>query len=336
MLLSSLSKRQRKRLRDQERWRIASGVGAGGTDHTLVAREYCRGQSGLRSRKSRYLSALGRSWKGWKRLSGGAESMDRGRRFRFARCLRAWFTYVRSGGFAKAEIIDEEEGLFRSMDPTPLERRNKRESLRVFLLRGQSTWSKDGGVKVRPKKEDPRLKALWPYIWRARKRRPTGVVSVKEDVREHVGTFWSLQDFEGADREVYEVLLETKRAEEEQVRHFRAHGTFSGDKIDVEGCRELGVPEDKLEELREGVCFDFDESLPAYSPMWGKAACETGGKRMLEYTQIFVWTQGMMHHDVAKRCETPPFFCDPVRVPFSLALPARAQIWACSKNQWHI
>jgi len=181
------------------------------------------------------------------------------------RILRAWFTYVRSGGFAKAEIIDEEEGLFRSMDPTPAERRGERESLREFLLRGQSTWSKDGGVKVRQRKEDPRLKALWPFIWKARKRRPTEVIPVTADVRRHVGTFWELGDFEGADEEVFEVLLETRRAEREQIQHFKVHGTFSGDKLNVDGCRELGIPEDKLAELRDGVCFDFDEALPAYS-----------------------------------------------------------------------
>ena len=83
--------------------------------------------------------------------------------------LRAWFTYIRSGGFAKAEVVDEEEGLFRSMDPTPGERRGERESLKEFLLKGQSKWSRDGGVKVRDRVEDPRLKVLWPFIWKARR-----------------------------------------------------------------------------------------------------------------------------------------------------------------------
>jgi len=172
---------------------------------------------------------------------------------------------VRSGGFAKAEIIDDEEGLFRAMDPTPGERKRERESLREFLLRGQKEWSKDGGVVVKPKREDPRLTELWPFIWKARRRRPTRVISVDENVAEFVGTFWAMEDFVGVEPEVRKVLEETREAEVEQVRFFQEKGTFSGDKINIDGCRKLGLSEEKITELSEGAYFDFDPELPAYS-----------------------------------------------------------------------
>jgi len=196
---------------------------------------------------------------------GGSAGWEAAVAHRLSRLVRAWFVCVRSGGFTKAEIIDDEEGLFRSMDQTPLERRSDRESLREFLLKGQERWSRDGGVKVKEKKEDPRLTALWPYIWRVRKRRPKKVITVKMDVREHVGSFWSLDDFEGVEKEVRDVLVETAEAEQEQIAYFKEHGTFSGDRINVEGCRKLGLSEEKSTELSEGVQFEFDAELPAYS-----------------------------------------------------------------------
>jgi len=266
MLPACSTRRQRKRWRDQARWRQASEEEATGTSGLTATLEHGPGRSGPRRRNECYLVALRRGWKGWRRLvMGVAGSWVVSCQHRTARNLRAWFMYVRSGGFAKAEIIDEEEGLFRSMDPSPAERRSERESLREFLLSGQGKWSKDGGVKVKQKGEDPRLTTLWPYIWRARRRRPKEVIGMDKDVRQFVGSFWSLDDFEGVEDEVYGVLKETQVAEEEQVRHFREHGTFSGDRLNVEGCRQLGVSEDKLREFEEGVTFEVDPELPAYS-----------------------------------------------------------------------
>jgi len=266
MLPSGLSKRQRKRARDQERWRQASREGGGGVGSTDFAIEYGLCQSGHCRRNGRYATSLRRFWGLWKRFGrSDAEGLEIAGRHRLVRLLRAWFVYVRSGGFAKAEIIDEEEGIFRAMDPTPGERRQERESLQEFLLKGQKEWSKDGGVNVPPKKEDPRLTELWPYIWKARKRRPTRVISVKEDVSDFVGTFWSLEDFEGVNSEVRRVLEETSVEERKQVEFFREKGTFSGDQINIEGCRRLGLSEEKISELSDGVSFEFDDDLPAYS-----------------------------------------------------------------------
>mmetsp|Transcript_62463 Transcript_62463/g.129732 ORF Transcript_62463/g.129732 Transcript_62463/m.129732 type:complete len:642 (-) Transcript_62463:1730-3655(-) len=266
MLPLGLTRRQRKRVRAQLRQRQASEVE--GIDADLVGShlEYCSARSGAGRRKGWRWTILRRFW-GLRvqcevvRAHEGSEAT----RHRVARLMRAWFLYVRSGGFARAEIINEEEGLFRSMDQSPAERRQDRMSLREFLLRGQEKWSRDGGLKVKTKSEDPRLTALWPYIWKARKRRPTRVISVNEDVLEHVGSFWSLDDFVGVDKEVRKVLEETHEAEKEQVAFFKTHGTFSGDRINKEGCRELGLSEEKIKELTEGAFFEFDRELPAYS-----------------------------------------------------------------------
>ena len=43
------------------------------------------------------------------------------------RIVRAWFVYVRNGGFARAEVVDEEEEFFRAFDVTPIERKQERE-----------------------------------------------------------------------------------------------------------------------------------------------------------------------------------------------------------------
>mmetsp|Transcript_60816 Transcript_60816/g.125298 ORF Transcript_60816/g.125298 Transcript_60816/m.125298 type:complete len:603 (+) Transcript_60816:1090-2898(+) len=266
MLPSGSSKRQCKRVRDRERWRQASLEERGSVGSQDPSCEYGLSLSGLGRRKGRDITSLRWFWGQWRRCGwSDVEGFKVACRHRLARQLRAWFVYVRSGGFARAEIIDDEEGLFRAMDPTQGERRQERESLREFLLRGQKEWSTDGGVKVSPKKEDPRLTELWPFIWKARKRQPTRVVSAKEDVGEFVGTFWSLDDFVGVNEEVWTVLEETRKEEAEQVRFFKENGTFSGDKINIEGCRRLGVSEDKIRELSEGVLFDFDDDLPAYS-----------------------------------------------------------------------
>jgi len=266
MLLLGLTRRQRKRLQDKARRQQASGRGVESTVTNVAHCEYGQSRSGLGRRKGWCWTTLRWCWGVWNRreLSGdGGDEM--GRRHRLAKLLRAWFVCVRSGGFARAEIVDQEEGLFRSMDQTPGERRQDRESLREFLLKGQSTWSKDGGVKVREKKECPRLTALWPFIWKARARRPKKVISIGMDVREHVGTFWDLSDFEGVEKEVRDILEETRKLEKEQVAYFKKVGTYSGDKVNVEGCRQLGIAEEKLKELSEGALFDFDEELPAYS-----------------------------------------------------------------------
>jgi len=212
MLPSGLSKRQLKRARDQLRWRQASDGGVDGGDSIGSPQEYGHGRSGPSRRKGGHWTLVRWIWVRWRRSGGqNVEGRKRAIRHWLARQLRAWFVYVRSGGFAKAEIIDDEEGLFRTMDPTLVERKRERESLREFLLRGQKEWSKDGGVVVKPKREDPRLTELWPFIWKARRRRPTRVISVDENVAEFVGTFWAMEDFVGVEPEVRKVLEETRR-----------------------------------------------------------------------------------------------------------------------------
>jgi len=181
------------------------------------------------------------------------------------RRLRGWFFVARNGGLARAEVVDEEESLFGAEEIAPAAKKKERESLLEFLLAGQDEWRRDGGVKVPAREKDERLQKLWPFIWRARKRRPNQVVSPDMDVTQYVGTFWDLSDFDGADEEVVATLKETAREEQARVEDFKRLGTFSGDKVNAQGCRDLGVSEEKVKELSEGVTFEFDRELQSYS-----------------------------------------------------------------------
>eukprot|EP00961_Rhodomonas_salina_P279498 3775565-Rhodomonas_salina.1 len=115
--------------------------------------------------------------------------------------LRAWGAFVKSRGFTRAEILDEDEALFASLDPSPLQRQSARGSLREYLQVGQEEWKKDGGVVHEDLDPDPALLKLWPFIWNSWKRQPKGVVSMDMDVREYVRRFWELSDFDGAPEE---------------------------------------------------------------------------------------------------------------------------------------
>jgi len=181
------------------------------------------------------------------------------------RRLRGWFFVARNGGLARAEVVDEEESLFGAEDVSPATKKRDRESLRDFLMNGQDEWRKDGGVVVPPRERDERLEKLWPFIWASRKRRPKEVVSPDMDVRQYICTFWDVSDFDGADEEVVATLKETAVEEAARVAEFKETGTFAGDKVNVDGCRKLGVSEEKISELSEGVTFEFDRELPAYS-----------------------------------------------------------------------
>eukprot|EP00961_Rhodomonas_salina_P106365 1432533-Rhodomonas_salina.1 len=56
-----------------------------------------------------------------------------------------------------------------------------------------------------------------------------------------------------------------RRLEREQLEFLEKEGTFSGDCISEEGCRRLGISEDKIRELVDGVRFEVDPTLPHYS-----------------------------------------------------------------------
>eukprot|EP00961_Rhodomonas_salina_P068896 924993-Rhodomonas_salina.1 len=45
----------------------------------------------------------------------------------------------------------------------------------------------------------------------------------------------------------------------------RTHNTFHGDQISEEGCRSLGIAEEKIREWIDGTTFDYDKELPHYS-----------------------------------------------------------------------
>jgi len=184
---------------------------------------------------------------------------------RARRALLAWQAIVQAGGYMRPAIVDEEEALFGELDLKPLERKEERHRLREFLWKGQEEWSKDGGVKPRPKEPEPRLESLHPFMRTAKQRRPAGVISLDMGVTDYVGTFWELSDFDGADQEIVAMLTKTQGLEREVVEHFRKHRTFAGDNISAEGCASLGIPEEKIREWTQGVDFDVDPNLESYS-----------------------------------------------------------------------
>eukprot|EP00961_Rhodomonas_salina_P288307 3896081-Rhodomonas_salina.1 len=85
------------------------------------------------------------------------------------------------------------------------------------------------------------------------KRRPKRVLKPGTDPRPFVGSFWELEDFRGICKDIFEMLEETKRLEEVSIDHVRKHNTFHGDQINEEGCRSLGIPEEKIREWIDGV-----------------------------------------------------------------------------------
>jgi len=169
------------------------------------------------------------------------------------------------GGYGAPAIADEEEAIFGEADPSPEERKEVRRGLRHFLLQGQPQWRLDGGVRVVEPKPDPRVTPLLRMMQRSLKRRPSAIIGRDQDCRDFVGTYWELDDFHDALPRIRELLEECRRLEQAQIEHVRAHGTHVGDTISASGCRALGMTEEKIRELVEGVRFEVDANLQPYS-----------------------------------------------------------------------
>eukprot|EP00961_Rhodomonas_salina_P023570 316511-Rhodomonas_salina.1 len=60
--------------------------------------------------------------------------------------FKKWNEWVRSVGEVAPNAVHDQEYVFGDRDFSPLERKGLRLGLREFLLQGQKTWRKDGGV----------------------------------------------------------------------------------------------------------------------------------------------------------------------------------------------
>ncbi len=69
-----------------------------------------------------------------------------------------------AGGYVGAEVLDEEEAIFGTGDPSPKERAEARFTLGGFLLEGQKAWKLDGGVVVPQLPREPEMDRIWEFI----------------------------------------------------------------------------------------------------------------------------------------------------------------------------
>jgi len=169
------------------------------------------------------------------------------------------------GGLAAPDAHDEEEAIFGDQDPTPAERREQSRGLRQFLLNGQAQWRLDGGVSPPEHPRDPAMGRVLRIVEKALRRRPTSIMNRWEDARDSLGTFWHLDDFAGLPTGLHTLVAECRLLELEQIEQVRATGWHVGKSINEQGCKELGVPDDLIDEWTNGVWFDVDPDVPHYS-----------------------------------------------------------------------
>eukprot|EP00961_Rhodomonas_salina_P103693 1394762-Rhodomonas_salina.2 len=179
--------------------------------------------------------------------------------------FKKWNEWVRSGGDVAPNAVDDQEYVFGDRDFSPTERRGLRLGLREFLLQGQKTWRKDGGVVLKPRGMDPVVKEILTWVEKGERRRPATVLRPGENPLPFVGTFWELEDFVGIKEDIFNLLVECQRLEREAVKFVRERDTFHGHQINEEGCRLLGIPEDTIREWMDWVSFEYDSELPHYS-----------------------------------------------------------------------
>ena len=110
---------------------MARGV----TDGVDLAGQY--GPSPLRERyrKPHLKLLMARAYAKWRGVLG-VKGVAFALKHRLRAHVRAWGIFVRSGGFARGEVLDEHEMLFGLLDPSPARRIVDRGSLRQFLLEG--------------------------------------------------------------------------------------------------------------------------------------------------------------------------------------------------------
>ena len=121
VLPPGLTKRQIKRQRDKTRLLKALEEDGDCTSSQGAPIEYGPDWSGSRRRKGRWRTLAGWVWGIWKGfVKWSTRGVEVGRRHRLSRLLKGWYLYQRSGGFARAEIVDEEEELFLALDPSPV------------------------------------------------------------------------------------------------------------------------------------------------------------------------------------------------------------------------
>jgi len=236
---------------------------SGGRCNSERGGQYGSSEKGRCRRANVNTVSISYCWKRWRAAVGAAtQSVPR---IVVRRALLAWRDIVLAGGIMRPGIVDEEEALFGERDAKPDEKKEVRHRLREFLWEGQETWSKDGGVKVPVTVPEPKLESLRPFMRAARRRRPGDVISMDMEVRDYIGTFWDIADFEGADSDIVEMLSDTRALEKAAVDHFNEHGSYAGDNISAMGCRALGIDETKVREWTDGVDFEVDPELPSYS-----------------------------------------------------------------------
>ena len=197
--------------------------------------------------------------------AGMTECTPRRQMARLQWILRAWSGWVRKGGYGAPLIDDDDEAIFGSRDPTPKERSQNRQRLREYLREGQEEWRKDGGVKVRKVERDEAAKGIMAFVRKAEKRRPKTVIPLDGDAREHLGQTWNPDDFEGVDADLRKELERTWQLEQEQLASMHRTGYHRGFTINADGCRMLGLSEEKIEELMMGADFRVSPDLPHYS-----------------------------------------------------------------------
>mmetsp|Transcript_30390 Transcript_30390/g.62634 ORF Transcript_30390/g.62634 Transcript_30390/m.62634 type:complete len:863 (+) Transcript_30390:1289-3877(+) len=218
---------------------------------------------GLKTAPSR--SWFERMWDRWSTMAYHHSQHRRACRHYVQSMLSRWRRWVMRGGLAAPEIYDNEEAVFGDDDLRPVERRQVTKGLRHFLLQGQDEWRKDGGVVVPEVPQDQAMGGVMRCIERALRRRPTVIIPKWDDARNHLGTFWELQDFQDLPPSLFELLTECRELEARQLECVRETGRHVGDTISAAGCEQLGVPDDLQQEWLEGVWFDVDPSLPHYS-----------------------------------------------------------------------
>mmetsp|Transcript_18278 Transcript_18278/g.37022 ORF Transcript_18278/g.37022 Transcript_18278/m.37022 type:complete len:184 (+) Transcript_18278:1535-2086(+) len=97
------------------------------------------------------------------------------------------------------------------------------------------------------------------------KRRPVQRIAKGEEARKYVGTFWEPEDFRELPDRIRVLVDECRELEKKQIERVKGTGWHCGRCIDKQGCRELGVPEELVEEWTEGVRFDVSPDLRPYS-----------------------------------------------------------------------
>jgi len=145
-------------------------------------------------------------------------------------------------------------------DPSPLHRRQTKQSLRHTLTQQEPALRAGLRLKIPKIPMDAEMLAIMPIIDRAFERQPTGVVPLGEPFSvDTVGHFWQVDDFVDLPPELFEIMVEMHAEETREIAHVRQHGVCSGFNLQGDGARKLGIPEPIVQDWAKGAKIPLSE-----------------------------------------------------------------------------